>query len=65
MSMYEYCNSVVICSNLLPRNSLISGAKCRRWITKLDNKTLYFYGFLKSTLIKNGETMGRDKLDVG
>ena len=38
---------------------------CRNWITQLDNKTLYFYGFLKSTLINNGVTMERDKLHVG
>ena len=31
---------------------------------KTDNKTLYFYGFLKSTLISNGTTMGRDKLHI-
>ena len=39
--------------------------KCRNWITKLDNKFLYFYGFLKSTLINNNATMEREKLHVG
>ena len=39
--------------------------KCRNWITKLDNKILYSYGFLKSILINNGATIWRDKLHVG
>ena len=37
---------------------------CRNWITKLDNNTLYFYGFLKRTLLNNGATMKRDNLKV-
>ena len=42
-----------------------ASAKCSSWITKLDDKTIYFYDFLKSTLINSGTTLGRNKLHVG
>ena len=38
--------------------------KCCNWVTKLDSKTFCSYSFLQSTLINNGATMERDKLQV-
>ena len=64
MSMYKYCNFVVICGNLLSRNALISSAKCDNWITKLDNKTHYLYGFHKSTIINNGAFVRRELMST-
>ena len=37
-------------------------AKCRNWITELDNKTLCSYGFLKSMLRNNGVAVGRERM---